>query len=148
MTSAAPRPETIDKLASAVYPSFAMLAGMQLDLSTPLKDGPMTATQLAAELGVRADKLQPLLYALVAAGLLMVKSEQFANTPEAGHFLVRGKPAYMGGRHELYSHQRHAVLKTSETLRAGSPQASRIIPRCLKTSWRHSLGGCIPASSL
>jgi len=29
MTSAAPRPETIEKLASAVYPSFAMLAGMQ-----------------------------------------------------------------------------------------------------------------------
>ncbi len=43
MTIETPRSETIDKLASAVYPSFAMLAGMQLDLFTPLKDGPMSA---------------------------------------------------------------------------------------------------------
>ena len=41
MTSQPPRPETIQKLDAAVYPSFAMLAGMQLDLFTPLKDGPM-----------------------------------------------------------------------------------------------------------
>jgi hypothetical protein len=47
MTSATPRPETIEKLGSAVYPSFAMLAGMQLDLFTLPKDGPMTAPQLA-----------------------------------------------------------------------------------------------------
>jgi hypothetical protein len=31
-----PQPTTIQKLATAVYPSFAMLAGMQLDLFTPL----------------------------------------------------------------------------------------------------------------
>src|SRR3990172_8470710 len=104
MTSAAPRPETIEKLASAVYPSFAMLAGMQLDLFTPLKDGPMTAAQLAAALGVRADKLQPLLYALVAAGLLTVDGDLFSNPPEASHFLVRGKPSYAGGRREALSH--------------------------------------------
>jgi ubiquinone/menaquinone biosynthesis C-methylase UbiE len=121
MTSSAPRPETIEKLASAVYPSFAMLAGMQLDLFTPIKDGPMSAEQLAAALGVRADKLQPLLYALVAAGLLTVEGEMFANTREADHFLVRGKPAYMGGRHQTISEQWEAVLKTSETIRTGSP---------------------------
>jgi hypothetical protein len=39
--SAQPRsiPKTIETLADAVYPSFAMLAGMELDLFTPLKDG-------------------------------------------------------------------------------------------------------------
>ena len=61
MTSSAPRPETIEKLASAVYPSFAMLAGMQLDLFTPLKDGPMNAEQVAEALGVDPAKLAPLL---------------------------------------------------------------------------------------
>lgn len=34
-------PKTIETLADAVYPSFAMLAGMELDLFTPLKDGPL-----------------------------------------------------------------------------------------------------------
>ena len=100
MTTPAPRPETIDKLASAVYPSFAMLAGMQLDLFTPLKDGPMSAEQLAEALIVNPTKLRPLLYALVAAGLLTVDQELFSNTPEADYFLVRGRPTYRGGTHE------------------------------------------------
>jgi 2-hydroxy-4-(methylsulfanyl)butanoate S-methyltransferase len=51
------QPTTMQQLASAVYPSFAMLAGMQLDVFTPLNDGPLTAAQLADVLGVNAEKL-------------------------------------------------------------------------------------------
>ena len=76
-----PQPTTIEHLATAVYPSFAMLTGMQLDVFTPLKDGPLTAGQLADALGVQAEKLSPLLYALVTADLLTVDSDRFANTP-------------------------------------------------------------------
>ena len=47
MTSPPLRPETIEKLASAVYPAFAMVAGMQLDVFTPLKDGPLSVEPLA-----------------------------------------------------------------------------------------------------
>src|SRR5262245_10814329 len=93
------QPTTIQHLATAVYPSFAMLAGMQLDVFTPLKDGPMTAAQLADLLGVNTDKLSRLLYALVAADLLTVVGDRFANTAEAARFLVRGQPTYLGGRH-------------------------------------------------
>jgi hypothetical protein len=39
-------PKTVNKLTAAVDAAFAMLAGMQLDLFTPLKDGPMTAEEL------------------------------------------------------------------------------------------------------
>ena len=77
MTSQPLRPEMIDSIASAVYPSFAMLAGMELDLFTPLKDGPMTCEQIAQALSVRSDKLKPLLYALVAARLLTVEEDFF-----------------------------------------------------------------------
>ena len=90
-----PQPTTIQKLATAVYPSFAMLAGMQLGVFTPLKDGSMTAAQLADALGVKAEKLSRLLYALVTAELLTVQGDQFANAPEAAQFLVCGKPTYM-----------------------------------------------------
>jgi ubiquinone/menaquinone biosynthesis C-methylase UbiE len=100
-----------------------MLAGMQLDLFTPLKDAPMTAAQVAAVLGIRADKLQPLLYALVAAGLLTVEEELFANTPETNHFLVRGRPTYRGSAHEGILRRWNAALKTEQTIRTGSPQA-------------------------
>jgi len=57
-----PQPTTIQHLASAVYPSLAMLAGMQLDVFTPLNNGPLTAAQLADTLNVNAEKLSRLLY--------------------------------------------------------------------------------------
>jgi hypothetical protein len=63
-------PTTIETLADAVYPSFAMLAGMELDLFTPLKDGPLTAEEIARAAGTDRAKTAPLLHALVAIGLL------------------------------------------------------------------------------
>jgi hypothetical protein len=87
-------PTTIVRHAYAVYPPMAMLAGMQLDVFTPLKDGPMTATALANALDVRPEKLRPLLYALVHAELLLkFEGDRFANTPEADAYLVRGSMA-------------------------------------------------------
>ena len=68
---------------------------MQLKVFTPLQNSPMTAEQIADEIGVVPTRLPLLLYALVAAGLLTEQDGQFANTPEAQHFLVKGKPSYM-----------------------------------------------------
>ncbi len=39
-------PAKIDRLNHALYPSLAMLAGMQLDVFSPLADGPMTTVEL------------------------------------------------------------------------------------------------------
>ncbi len=39
MPDTQPERDTIDHLITAVYPSFAMLAGMQLNLFSVLKDG-------------------------------------------------------------------------------------------------------------
>ncbi len=118
-----PRAEIIEQLGEAVYPSFAMLAGMQLDVFTPLKDGPLSAAQLAAAIGVDSTRLRPLLYALVTTGLLEVEEELFSNAPEADHFLVRDRESYIGERHYLWSDLWNAVLKTAETIRTGTPQA-------------------------
>lgn len=120
-----PEPVTIDKLESGVWPSFAMLAGIQLDLFTILGNGPMTIRQIAGSLGVRPDKVKPLLYALAAAGLLTVKSDLFSNTDEANHFLVRGKPSYRGAKHEVLSESWKAGLQSADSIRKGIPQARR-----------------------
>ena len=53
MTNAISQPETVNRLRAGVDAGFAMLAGMQLDLFTPLKAGPMTAEQLAAVLSAQ-----------------------------------------------------------------------------------------------
>ena len=88
------RPTTITRNATSIYKPLAMLAGMQLDVFTPLANGPMSAVALAKAIDVRPEKLRPLLYALVHAELLTVESDAFANTAEADAFLVRGRPAY------------------------------------------------------
>lgn len=92
-------PKTIVRHAYGVYPSMAMLAGMQLDVFTPLKDGPMSGARLAEALDVSQEKLRPLLYALVNAELLRIEDDQFANTPEGDLYLVRGRSTYLGGVH-------------------------------------------------
>ena len=45
-------PRRINQLRAEADATFAMLAGMQLDVFTPLKNGPMTAEQIAAATGV------------------------------------------------------------------------------------------------
>lgn len=121
--AAPPPPVTIERHRRAVYQPMAMLAAMQLDLFTPLKDGPMSAESLADALGVDAVRLRPLLYLLVTAELLTVGADGFANTAEADHYLVRGRPGYLGEMHELLSMLYSATLLTSESIRTGIPQA-------------------------
>jgi SAM-dependent methyltransferase len=121
-TGAVLRAETVELLAAAIYPSFAMLAGMQLDVFTPLAGGPLTAEQIAQAIGVGVGKLKPLLYALVAAGLLATKDELFSNSPEASQFLVQGRPFYIGMRHHAYLRRWRSMLQVGECIRTGSPQ--------------------------
>jgi cyclopropane fatty-acyl-phospholipid synthase-like methyltransferase len=115
--------ETVNRLRFAADAAFAMLAGMQLDLFTPLKDGPMTSEQIATAISVGPARLRLLMYCLVAAGLLTEKDGRFSNTPEANQFLVKGSPSYMGNRHATIAMRWLGSLKTAESIRAGAPQA-------------------------
>ena len=53
-------PTTIRNVQRGVFPAFALLAGMQLELFTALAEGPASAAQAAQRLGVREQKLAPL----------------------------------------------------------------------------------------
>ena len=118
-----PEENPIEKIATAVYSPFAMLEGMQLDLFTSLKDGPMSAEQIAEALGVGSAKLRPLLYALVIAGLVNAEGDSFSNTDAANQYLVKGSPSCVVEIHELLSTMWHAALKTADSIRTGLPQA-------------------------
>lgn len=119
----APVRTTIDRLRFAVFPSLAMLAGLQLEVFTHLQEGAKSSQALSNTLGVKKYKLEILLYALVGAELLTVDEKGFANTPETGHFFVKGQPGYIGGMHESLTETWGSAFKTSETLRKGAPQA-------------------------
>lgn len=125
MTDSTPQPEIFEQLGDGVYRGIAMKAGVQLDLFTPLKDGPMSAGQIADAIEVDTLKLRPLLYALVITGLLTVDGDLFSNTEETDYFLVRDRPDYMGERLEGRFDLWNAILKTTESIRSGKPQARK-----------------------
>ena len=99
-----------------------MLAGMQLDVFTPLQAGSKTAEEIAHAIGVGPARLRLLLYSLVAAELLTEQNGRFSNTPEANQFLVKGSPTYIGYRHPTFSATWAYKLKTAESIRTGVPQ--------------------------
>ena len=123
MTNSTPQAGIFDQISDGVYQASAMIAGVRLDLFTPLKDGPLSAEQIADAIGVDPFKLRPLLYALVITGLLTVESELFSNTAEADHFLVHDRPAYMKERLEQYFDWWNITFTTAESVRTGKPQA-------------------------
>ena len=123
MTNPPPPPDTIWRLRTALYPSFALLAAIQLDVFSPLSNGPRTVDQVAESLGVDSDKLGPLIYILVETGLLAVEGKRFSNSAEANHYLVKGHPGYIGAGYEAYSNMWNPVWNTAESIRTGSAQA-------------------------
>jgi O-methyltransferase domain/Dimerisation domain len=123
MESPLSRPDTVNKLRSAADAAFAMLAGMQLDVFTPLKEGPKTAEEIADAIGVGPTRLRLVLYSLVAAGLLTEQDGSFSNTHGANQLLVKGVPPYIGDRHAVFSNRWIRNLKIAESIRTGRPQA-------------------------
>ncbi|TET10318.1 MAG: methyltransferase [Candidatus Thorarchaeota archaeon] len=119
-------PELIRKIAMDANPAFAMLAGINLDLFTMLKGKTMSTQQMADALDVQTDKLEPLLYALVTAGLLSLDDKNFSNTIETAHYLIPDSSSFVGDHPYLnpliLSWNFLAALKTAETIRAGEPQ--------------------------
>jgi 2-hydroxy-4-(methylsulfanyl)butanoate S-methyltransferase len=116
-------PSTIGRHEAAIYPAMAMLAGMQLEVFTTLKDGPLTAEEVAAAIDVKSTKLRPLLDALVAADLLNLQNDRFSNTMEADTYLVEGRPSYVAGsRRQYYADIWAGLLKTAASIRTGAPQ--------------------------
>ncbi len=118
-------PNYIKKIAFAVHPALAMLAGVDLGVFTLLKDKSMDAQDIATTLCVRQDKLEPLLYALVTAKLLRLKNKLFFNTREASQFLVPNISSFIGTHPFLNPlimwWDFYGALKTADTIRSGTP---------------------------
>ena len=125
-TSKTTKPGIIHELSTTVYSSFAMLAGLQLDVFTCLRNGSMKVSEIAEAIGVDPAGLERLLYSLAAAQLLTIDGDRFGNTDEAQHFLVSGSPFYVGDHPHtnplLNFYNWSAALKTAESIRTGIPQ--------------------------
>lgn len=122
-TPAPPSPEKITGQLIGAFRSAALLGALQLELFTALEDRLLTGEELAHAIGVRPKRLLPILNVLVLGGLLRRVQDRFANGEEAAHYLVKGKPSYIGGLHELYADLYRAMLSTAESIRTDRPVA-------------------------
>lgn len=122
MTPPARRPVIIQQLADSANLISALLAGMELDIFSHLKHGPMTADQAARAAGTHPPKTKALLEALASVGLVRLESGKFSNSEEADYFLVRGGPEYIGMRHHAYRRRLMSSLNVGAAIRTGKPQ--------------------------
>jgi len=89
-----------------------------------LEAGPKTLDQIATETGASKRALRMVMNALAAFELLARDGQhRYSLTPESAEFLVRGKPAYLGG---LFGHTSSQLMpkwqKLSTILRTGKPE--------------------------
>ncbi len=116
-------PTTIMRHSTSLYSSIAFFVGTQLDVFTILDECPMTADEVAAVLETKPHFAERLLYALVAAEVVDIDGGRFSNTPESSHYLVKGKPGYLGEHVTVNPYLKYwmfeAGIKTVDTFRKG-----------------------------
>jgi len=76
--------------------SALVLGAAQLDLFSPLAQGPATATEVAARTGLPLRGVERVLNACAALGFIVKEAERYHNSPLADAFLVKGKATYVG----------------------------------------------------
>lgn len=90
----------ISGIAYGFMASQALFAALEIDLFSGLAPGPRTAVELAAATGVAPNRLQTLLDALTAIGLLVsdraAGDTRYGNAPACDRHLVRGAPGDIG----------------------------------------------------
>jgi SAM-dependent methyltransferase len=119
-------PAELLKLSGSYWSTCALHAGVKLDLFTPLTGQSLSATQLAAELGIARRGLTMLLDALSALQLLDKQDERYAATDFAANFLNRNSDGYLG---HIILHHHHLVESWSrldEAVRADGPVRNRV----------------------
>ncbi len=120
-------PARILETATAFWPAKALLSAVELGLFTQLAAAPLDNAQLAAALGIRADRSPDFFDALVAMGFLNRDGDgaaaRYSNTPETDLFLDRGKPSYTGGMPEMLNARLFRFWNgLTDALRTGSAQ--------------------------
>ena len=118
-------PERILDLAYAFWRSKVLFAAVELDVFSTLVAGALELPVLARRTGIHPRGARDFFDSLVALGLLHRNAAgHYANAPEADLYLVRNRPAYLGGllQHLNTRHYRNWDLLPC-ALATGEPQS-------------------------
>ena len=122
-----PTPAKIVDIARGFQRTKVLFAASKLGLFDALAGGPLTGEELRVALGLHPRAIPDFPDTLVALGLLARDGDGsgacYANTPETGHFLVKGSDAYMGGFLAMFNDRLYPFWgNLEEALRTGKPQ--------------------------
>jgi len=115
-------PERIIQTVYGFAPAYLLDAAARLGIFDALADGSKTTSQIARDCSVSARGAKAVLNALAGLKFLTRENGAYGLTAESAAFLVRGKPAYLGGllRHGVQSIVPHWA-HLQETVRTGKP---------------------------
>jgi hypothetical protein len=124
MTNTQPVPDAILQLGLGFWGSKALLTAVELGLFTALAEGPLTAKELTAKLGLQQRGTVDWLDALVSLGMLNRSADGgYTSTPATSLFLDRAKPTYLGGTLEMANARLYPFWGSlTAGLRTGRPQ--------------------------
>jgi hypothetical protein len=109
------------EIAGAFERSAVVLGAAQLDLFSPLGNGPATVAEVAAQTGLPLRGVERVLNACAALGFVSKEGERYRNSPLADAFLVKGKPGYVGNMIRQTNDRFSAWIKMSEAIRTDKP---------------------------
>jgi len=98
-----------------------LVAAVRLHIFTHMAHGPVTPVALAERVHAAPDSTERLLKGLVTLGLVEREDDTYRLTALADHFLVEGKPAYLGGDTLAMLDYLPAWFELDRTLRTGQP---------------------------
>jgi hypothetical protein len=123
MSGDKPTPGAILQLGLGFWASKTLLSAVELGLFTTLAQGPRTAKELIAELGLQPRGAVDFLDALVSLGILERTGDEYTNTAATDLFLDRNKSSYIGGVLEMANARLYKFWDSlTEALRTGRPQ--------------------------
>ncbi len=118
-------PERVLDISTGYMSAKVLMAANKLDLFSELAKGPLESEELRRRLALHERGATDFFDALVSLGLLRRNGLVYSNAPEAGRFLDRAKPSYIGGILELDdTHLYGPWGKLVDALRSGKPQIS------------------------
>jgi hypothetical protein len=117
-------PNRLVELGTAYRRAKVLLTAIELDLFTMLAERPLGEQALAQALGLHSRGTRDFFDALVALGLLERDREGlYSNAPEAGAYLDRDAPMFLGGMFEQFGKREYRMWETlADALRTGEPQ--------------------------
>lgn len=118
-------PAALLQLSGGYWKTCALHAGAMLDVFTPIGDGAMSASALAAVLGCDARALAMLLNALAAMELLVKSGEDYRQSETAREFLDTRSPRYIGFVIRHHHRLMASWTELPEAVRTGRPRLDR-----------------------